>query len=281
MKTVDPSVYSKDYYLNDCTGYREFKKSFGEILEPRLARIVKEIPSVKDLEVLDIGCGRGEMVFWVAKKGAEAVGIDYSPSAIKLAEQAQKKKSLAIREKTQFIQMKAETLKFPDKTFDAVFLIEVLEHLYPQQTEKVRGEICRVLKDNGFLFVHTAPSRWFNDFAYRYYSYPVSTIVVSLWNFLSGKKYPNLAPWKNLRTESYKVMHINETNYFYLKKLFSKFGFKGRIRSTNITVLKPVLSWKDALFNFLVFLYPLSNYFPLNILWGNDFIAFWRTHEKS
>lgn len=279
MKKVESSVYTRKYYLSDCTGYQEFKKSFGEILEPRLARIVKDIPLKKGMKVLDIGCGRGEMVFWAAKEGTEAVGIDYSPSAIKLAKQAQKKKSLAMRKKTQFIQMEAETLKFPDETFDAVFLIEVLEHLYPQQAEKVLSEIKRVLKDKGFLFVHTAPSRWFNDFTYRYYCYPVSIIVVGLWNFLSSKKYPNLAPWKNLRTKYHKLMHVNEPNYFYLKKLFSKFGFKGAIKSTNITVLKSVLSWKDALFNFLVYLHPFSNYFPLNILWGNDFIAVLRKNK--
>lgn len=279
MKKVKSSLYTKEYYLSDCSGYQEFKKSFGEILEPRLERIVKEIPLEKGVKVLDIGCGRGEMVFWAVKKGAEAVGIDYSPSAIKLAKQAQKKKGLAVREKIQFIRMEGETLKFPDETFDAVFLIEVLEHLYPQQAEKVLSEIKRVLKDKGFLFVHTAPSRWFNDFTYRYYSYPVCTILVGLWDFLSGKKYPNLAPWKNLRTKSHKLMHVNEPNYFYLKKLFSKSGFRGAIKSTNITVLKPVLSWKDALFNALVFLYPLSSNFPFNVLWGNDFIAVLRKNK--
>jgi len=273
MRRVKPSLYTREYYLTDCTGHEEFKKTWGRKLEPRLKRIVREIPIRRNMKILDIGCGRGELVFWAARKGAEVVGIDYSQEAIKLAQEAKEKRSQEDRKKISFLLVDAKDLKFPDKSFDAVFLVEVFEHLYPEEQEKVFKEVLRVLKKEGFVFVHTAPARWFNDYTYRFYCYPVSTLIVSLWNKLKGRNYGNLQPWKELRIPSHKIMHINEPNYFSLKKLFNKHGFLGKIRSTNITVLKPELSWKDKLFNSLVYLYPLGNYFPFNIFWGNDFLS--------
>jgi len=63
-------------------------------------------------------------------------------------------------------------------------------------------------------------------------------------------------------------MHVNEPDYFSLCRLFQKTGFRGSIYSTNITVSKPLISWKDRLYNMLVYLNPLSYYFPFNIIWG-------------
>lgn len=276
MKTrrVDPFVYDERYYLTGCTGYKEFKKSWGKILEPRLKRIAKEIPSVKGLKVLDIGCGRGELVFWVARQGAkEVIGIDYSKAGIKLAKEAKKHYPKKIQEIVKFKVMDAKGLKFPEKSFDAVFSIEVLEHLYQEELEIVLSEIYRILKKNGYFVIHTAPSRLFNNLTYRFWCYPISTILVKVNNILSNSNYENLAEWKDLREKYHKLMHVNEPNYFSLKKLFKRRGFNGSIRSTNVTVLKPVLSWKDKLFNCIVYLYPLSAFFPFNIFWGNDFFA--------
>lgn len=274
MRRVDPSVYTEDYYLTDCTGYREFKRTHGRLLEPRLTRIIKEIPNIEGLRVLDIGCGRGELVFWAARRGAEfAVGIDYSKAAIRLANQAKKKFPRSIQKRVQFELMDAEKLNFPKNSFDAVFLVEVMEHLYPEEQIKVFREIFRVLKRSGFVFIHTAPSKFFNDYTYRYWCYPISTLLVKINNFLTGGNYPNLAHPSKIRTDSHKIMHVNEPTYFSLNRLFKKTGFKGKIKSTNITVLKPQLSWKDKLFNLIVYLYPISNYPPFNILWGNDYIS--------
>lgn len=273
MRKVKSSLYSKKYYLTSCSGYKEFRKKLGKSLEPRFRALISEIPVRKGMRVLDIGCGRGEMVFWAVNQEASAVGIDYSEDAVSLAKMAQKHQGKTARKLSEFYVMDAEELNFPEKSFDAVFLIEILEHLYPEQQSKVFMEIFRVLKEDGFVFLHTAPNRLFNDFAYRFWCYPLSTFVVSIWNFLNGKKYANISSPKKLRGKWERLMHVNEPDYRQLKNLFQKSGFLGELRSTNITIIKPELSWKDKLFNFLVYLYPLSKYFPFNLIWGNDFYA--------
>jgi ubiquinone/menaquinone biosynthesis C-methylase UbiE len=274
MKRVDPSVYTKSYYLTGCTGHEEFNRSWGKELERRFRRIIKEIPSVKNKKVLDVGCGRGELVFWSIRSGAKlAVGIDYSKQAIVLSKKAKAKQNKNIKEKVLFKLMDGKKMSFKDKEFDAVFFTEVLEHLYPEEQRIVLKEIRRVLSDDGFLFLHTAPSKWFIDYTYRFWCYPISTFLVFVSNVFTKKSYDNLAKWKDLRQQDDKVMHVAEPDYFSLNKLLRETGYFGVIRSTNVTVLKPIISWKDKLFNFLVYLYPISKYFPINLFWGNDFLA--------
>jgi len=273
MRRVNPNVYTKKYYLTDCTGYEEFKRSYGKELEVRFKELIKYFKIKPGQKVLDIGCGRGEMVIFSAKNGAKAIGIDYSKNAIDLANLAKSKQPFKIRERIKFKVMDAKNLLFNESEFDLIILTDVVEHLYPEELEIVFKEIKRVLKNNGLLVIHTAPNKLFNDFFYRFYCYPVSTIIVSIWNALSKHKYPNIANPKDLRTKSHAIMHINEPTYFTLRRFFRKFNLKGKILSTNITVRKPILGIKDIIFNLIVFFDPFSRHFPLNILCGSDFIA--------
>jgi ubiquinone/menaquinone biosynthesis C-methylase UbiE len=273
MKRVDPKVYTREYYLNDCTGFAEFKKSFGKILEPRFVELIKHFKIEPGTKVLDIGCGRGEMVFFAALGGAEAVGIDYSKDAIGLANLAKKKQSKTIQANTKFLLMDAKKLAFADSYFDLVILTDVVEHLYPKELDLTFKEIKRVLKNKGKVIIHTAPNKTFIDYFYKFYCYPVSTIIVLVWRLLTGKKYPNIAKTSDLRTDSHAIMHINEPTYFSLRKYFKKYNFTGKIISTNVTAIKPVLSFKDQLFNMVVFLHPLSKRFPFNVVSGSDFVS--------
>lgn len=275
-RRVDPSVYTKEYYLSDCTGFTEFKKSFGEILEPRFKEFIKYFKISPKMKILDIGCGRGEMVLYVIKNGAKAVGIDYANDSIELAKLLKSKQDKTIQSKMSFKVMDAKKLKFRNSTFDMVIMTDVVEHLYPEELDEVFQQIKRVLKRDGLLLIHTAPNKWFNNIAYRFYSYPVSLILVKIWNRIANKHYPNIAEPQDLRTDSHVIMHINEPTYFSLKALFKKYNFKGSIISSNVTAKKPHFGIKDDIFNFLVFLHPLSKRFPLNIFFGSDFISILR-----
>lgn len=271
--SVNPSVYTKEYYLSDCTGFKEFKESYGDKLETRFLEVIKYFKVNPGTRVLDIGCGRGELVFFAARQGAQCIGIDYSVEAIKLAQLARSKKNKALRGSVKFYVMDAKKIRFRKNTFDIVILTDVVEHLYDHELKIVFQKIKNVLKRSGILIVHSAPNRIFNDFAYKYYCYPLSSFLVFAWNLFFKKKYPNIAMYSDLRTDSHARMHINEPTYFSLWKLFRENMFKGKIFSSNITVKKPLLSIKDYVFNFLVFLDPISRLFPLNILFGSDFIC--------
>lgn len=276
MRRVDPKVYTEKYYLTDCTGYDEYKKTFGEKLEIRFLEIKDYLRVDKKDKVLDIGCGRGELVYYTARQGADSYGIDYSNSAVKLALKLRNKKPQAIRLKMKFKEMDAKKLEFPNSYFSVVVLTDVVEHLYNEELDLVFSEIKRVLKPNGKLIIHTAPNKWFNDYGYKYYSYPISTMLIFVWNILMQTRYPNILHPSKLRTDSHSIMHINEPTYFSLKKIYKKYNFEGKLFSTNVTVKKPIISKKDTLINMFVFLHPISKYFPVNVLFGSDFVSILR-----
>ncbi|PIR80349.1 MAG: hypothetical protein COU25_00415 [Candidatus Levybacteria bacterium CG10_big_fil_rev_8_21_14_0_10_35_13] len=273
MRSVNSKVYTKKYYLTDCSGYKEFKESNGRKLNTIFLDLIKYIEVNSSTKVLDIGCGRGEMVFYCASRGATAIGIDYAEAAIKLANNTRSKQPKIIQDRAKFIKMDAKILKFDKSSFDLIIMTGVVEHLYPEELDVVFHQIRRVLKPAGKLIINTAPNRIFNDIAYKYYCYPASTLLTSFWNKLTGSKYPNIAMPHDIRTESHQIMHINEPTFFSLYRLYKKFNFKGGIFSTNITVRKQILSTRDILFNLLVFLHPFSKKFPLNIIFGSDFIS--------
>lgn len=273
MRRVNPRVYTKLYYLTDCTGNDEFKISYGKKLDVTARELIKHYDVHPDMKVLDIGCGRGEMVFHCASKGARSIGIDYADVSIKLANFARTKHSKKIRVNTKFIKMDAKRLSFPASSFDIIIMSNVVEHLYPEELGIVFNQVRRVLKSNGKLIISTAPNKIFNDFTYKYYSYPLSTFITFVWNKVTNSSYPNIEKPQSIRTESHKIMHINEPTFFSLYNMYTKFHFKGNLSSSNITVIKPGLSIKDNLFNFFVFLHPFSKHFPLNIIFGSDFFV--------
>ncbi len=270
-KRVSPKTYTKKYYLEDCSGYDLFKKTNGDAIDDRLQKIVTLLPNLKNAKILDIGCGRGELGIYLAKKGNYVLGIDYSKNAIDLAKKALSLQSGFVRSRLSFLTLDLHNLESLKNKFDLIVCTEVWEHIYPDEQDALLKSVRTLLKPGGFVFIHTAPSRWFNEFTYPLWCYPVSSFIVGIWNRLYKKSYGNIPPPEELRPHYHQLMHVAEPDYFSFRATLLKNGFTGSIRSTNITVNKPIFSFKDTLYNFLVYLSPLSNLFPLNIFWGNDF----------
>ena len=93
---------------------------------------------------LDYCCGDGQMVIYLAEKGAEAVGIDISDTSIKNARE--KAEKLGLAQKSSFFVMDAENLNFKENSFDLILCNGVLHHL---DIKKAYSELSRVLKPGG------------------------------------------------------------------------------------------------------------------------------------
>ena len=94
--------------------------------------------------VLDLTCGTGSQVFFLAKRGYKCVGADFSPDLLKIARYKAKKEIIAVK----FIDGDMRTLKVG--TFDAVITIfNAVGHLTKLGFEKAMRNINSNLKEGG------------------------------------------------------------------------------------------------------------------------------------
>lgn len=96
-------------------------------------------------EFLDVGCGDGEVVDYIARRyGSKVVGIDIDPVQLELA----RKRVNGLASVT-FIEADATSLPFADASFDVVLSFGVLQHI--ANWEDALKEISRVLRDRGYF----------------------------------------------------------------------------------------------------------------------------------
>lgn len=278
MRRVDPKVYSKEYYLNVCLGGNDFKRFNGMVINKKWEELLNLLKLKKGMNILDLGCGRGDVAICLAKKGINVTGIDYSKDAIELANKSLKKMPLKIRKLVKFFKLDAKIKKFKEDTFDAVISLDVFEHLYKEELFIVMENIANSLKKDGILLVHTETNKIYLDYTHPFYAYPLDWTLLKFNKYFFSKDYQGLP--KDPRNEYHKIQHVNEPTIFYLKDLFRKFSFKGRIISV-IGGYKPISGWKDKLYNIITFLYPLSKYAPLNILFATEYICIMKNDKKT
>jgi SAM-dependent methyltransferase len=278
MKQVSPKIYSKDYYLNVCLGSDDYKKTMGNKLNEKWEKILKLASLRKGMKVLDLGCGRGEVEFYLAKKGITVIGIDYSKDAVKIASASLKTMPKNVQRFVKFYCLDAKKIDFGKNSFDAVVSFDVFEHLYKKELDIVMKNISTALKENGLLIVHTETNKIYLDFTHKYFVYPIGSLLVKINNIFVSKDYQG--PPKDPRNEYHKSQHVNEPTIFYLRRLFNSYSFKGKIISVT-GVLKPVLGWKDIIYNVVVCLYPFSLFPPLNILFTTEYICLMRNKKLA
>jgi ubiquinone/menaquinone biosynthesis C-methylase UbiE len=195
--------------------------------------------------------------------------VDYSKDAIKLAREKLKRQDVELRKRLSFILGDINKVDLGRDKFDAVFCIDVFEHLYPEELEVLMKKVTKILKKGGKLLVHTEANRYYLDYLHHIYVYPISQFLIFLNKIFTGNNYPGLS--KDPRNKYHKKQHVNEPTYFSLAKLFKKHKFRGKI----ITIIpyKPFLSWKDFVYNIVVYLYPLSLFPPFRFFFAYDFIC--------
>lgn len=138
--------------------YSTYKNYLVNWRRSYLKRIFKHLELKKGDRFLDVGVGgSGYTVIEAARKGIDAYGIDISREAVKKAKEfAQKNLSKKAIRRSHFRQAEAERLPYPNKYFDKLACIAVLEHVVDD--EETIKELSRVLKENGILFL-TVPNK--------------------------------------------------------------------------------------------------------------------------
>ncbi len=216
IESVPSVLYDESYFLSACEGYAEFMSSEGEYLSRRLAAALSVAGVAPGMRVLDVGCGRGETLRHIYRLGALPVGVDYATTAVRLSRQ-----TADLEEGGAVIgvhQANARRLPFPAASFDRVLLLDIVEHLYPEELAEALQEVRRVLRPGGRVILHTAPNVWYDR-----YAYPVVRGVRRLLG--QGRAYP-ANPREFLVPENAHV-HVNEQSLLSLRGYLRREGFGG------------------------------------------------------
>ena len=127
------SDYYRAYWKDGTGGWSPRGLS---VLPAEAALIREHVPP--GARLLDIGCGDGRIAEEARACGARYVGVDVSSSAVEFC----RAKGLEAAECNL-----DQPLPFPDGSFDAVTVFEVLEHLF--EPARALAQIARVLKPGG------------------------------------------------------------------------------------------------------------------------------------
>ena len=187
------SLVPPDWYYRSVTKDKNFIRKYVHLKRfEEVGKIVEE----KGGRILDIGSADGmfSKVILDISKTDKIIGIDVLKSSVDWANKHWKK-----TKKMEFKVADAQRLPFKNKEFNAVFALEVLEHVY--EPVKVLQEIKRVLKKDGYVV----------------FLVPAETLLFKVvWYFWT--KYTESRMWKET--------HIHACNADFLVKLAKVLGYK-------------------------------------------------------
>jgi SAM-dependent methyltransferase len=158
--------FYRDYYTHAATDepgevahvqarpYRRFRRWFRQLKRRLLAGLLpwwrlrfdtnlSYVGNAHPGRLLEVGCGTGQFLREAQAAGWDAVGIDFDPEAVKIARRA----GANARASDLFAE------NFPDKSFDAIFMDNVIEHL--PDPPAVFEECYRLLRPRGRLILLT------------------------------------------------------------------------------------------------------------------------------
>jgi len=209
-------------------------KGLIDLLGKLIALMVKNsisvvIPYKEDANVLDIGCGSGELLFFLKKHGFNTYGVEISNKAANYGN----KYGLNI------LNCDFADTNFPSDFFDIIVINQVLEHLYsPYKTLK---GINRIIKKDGLLILGVPNIDSYGMKVYKSYSsildiprhlYHFSTSTLKKMLLKSGFKIEKIV------SKNFFIPHYNKYSLSLLKKECAFFRlFKAYLQ---IYLLKPI-----------------------------------------
>ena len=136
---------NKDFWQRMAKSYGPFMKHSGNLYNAICERMRPGL--TRDMNVLELACGSGQLSFWLAGCVRLWEATDFSENMI--AEAREKPRSSRLH----FSVQDATALPYAPDSFDAVVISNAL-HIMPHP-ERALAEIGRVLKPGGILYAPT------------------------------------------------------------------------------------------------------------------------------
>jgi len=101
-------------------------------------------------KILDLGCGTGRHIVFLAAEGFDVYGVDISESGLEIT----KKRLEELGKEPKLKVNDMASLDFEDNFFDAIISIYVINHAKIEKFRKIISEVKRILKKGGlFVFI--------------------------------------------------------------------------------------------------------------------------------
>jgi ubiquinone/menaquinone biosynthesis C-methylase UbiE len=110
-----------------------------------LDALLMTVGKVDGLEIIDVGCGEGQLARALADRGAQVTGIDPFMAETAWAAQGSGKYRL--------VKAPADALPLPDQSADLVLFVFSLHHVAEAKLKGALAEARRVLRPSGRLYV--------------------------------------------------------------------------------------------------------------------------------
>jgi 2-polyprenyl-3-methyl-5-hydroxy-6-metoxy-1,4-benzoquinol methylase len=147
--------YTSDYFLMEVGGWKDF--SAGKISSE------KEM-SAKQLDfegkfVLDVGFGRGEILWYVLANGAsKATGLDFSSAACEIAGKFLNEKGMGGRAHLYNIPIE-DLWTVEEKGFECIYMLDILEHVMDWEIFAFLSQLQQKAAQTATLFASTPAVR--------------------------------------------------------------------------------------------------------------------------
>jgi SAM-dependent methyltransferase len=143
------------------------------------AQLVKRAHVRAGQRVLDVGCGTGVVALTAALRGADAIGLDFTPELLERA----RENARIVDVSAGWIEGDAEALPFDDCSFDVV--LSQFGHIFAPRPDVATAEMLRVLKPRGTIAFSTWPPELFVGRTFellsRYMPPPAEVASPALW----------------------------------------------------------------------------------------------------
>ncbi len=165
------------------------------------------LSNVKGKRILDLGCAAGTFLSMLSGYKS-ATGLDISKKQTAFA------RRLLPGKKNKWITSDIKTARLPKNYFDYIFMMEVIEHLPPEDTQVIFKNIHTWLNPGGRLIL-TTPN------------------YVSLWPIIETL-------WSKMNPIDYTEQHINRFTLSRMERELHEAGFS--VKTSTFFILSPFLS---------------------------------------
>ena len=147
-----PTTNEVKNYYNNFIGHLKY----DHVREnPRHIRIKNDLKNIikEGMKVLDLGCGTGITTRYIAELGAKVTGVDLSPKLIEFA------KENSDHENIEYLIHDITDFNLGRKTFDAICLIDIMEHIPIKKISKLIKNIKKYSHRNTIIYLNIPDAR--------------------------------------------------------------------------------------------------------------------------